>query len=272
MRPVQRKRSFLRSSNPRNINPKQRVCLLGQEGRFPITGVGDVNTYAIFAETCLRLIRPRGRSGLIVPSGIATDNSTKDLFVEMLTKKRLISLYDFENRDAVFPGVHRSYKFCLLTLSGLPSARAEFAFFLHHTEQLRDSERRFTPSADDFALFNPNTRTCPIFRTRRDMEIARNMYRHSGIYWKDSTAVEAELNPWGGMFQSMFHMSNDSDQFRTRKWLEGEGWQLRDNEFVRGKSVIFLFTKPNFSTSTTIVSLHSTEFLMQTSRMAMPGP
>ena len=30
-------------------------------GRFPLTGVGDVNTYAVFAETCLQLINPKGR-------------------------------------------------------------------------------------------------------------------------------------------------------------------------------------------------------------------
>ena len=203
--------------------------------RYLFAAYGKLNSYSLFIETFLQLLSPNGQVGLIVPSGIATDHSKKDLFVAMLTKKRLISLYDFENRDAVFTGVHRSYKFCLLTLSSLPSTRGEFAFFLYRTEQLRDSKRRFTLSADDFALFNPNTRTCPIFRTRRDMEIARKMYRHSGIFWKESTAVEAELNPWGGMFMQMFNMTSDSGLFRTYEWLEGEGWQLRDNVFVRGK-------------------------------------
>ena len=87
-------------------------------GRFPLTGVGDVNTYAVFAETFLRLINKRGRTGLIVPTGIATDDSTKAFFDEIVTKKRIVSLYDFENRKRTFPDVHRSYKFCLLTLSG----------------------------------------------------------------------------------------------------------------------------------------------------------
>jgi hypothetical protein len=44
----------------------------------------------------------------------------------------LASLYDFENRNAIFPGVHRSYKFCLLTLTGpeRPAATgAQFVFF-----------------------------------------------------------------------------------------------------------------------------------------------
>ena len=167
--------------------------------RFPLTGVGDVNTYAVFAETFLGLISPRGRAGLIVPTGIATDNSTKAFFDETVTKERLVSLYDFENREAVFPGVHRSYKFCLLTLSGAarPSRQAEFAFFLHQAEQLGEKKRRFALSAEDFALFNPNTRTCPIFRTRRDMEIARKMYRRAGVFWKEKQGGKPEVNPLG---------------------------------------------------------------------------
>ena len=210
--------------------------------RFPLAGVGDVNTYAVFAELFFQLIGPRGRAGLIVPSGIATDHSTKAFFDETVASKRLVSLYDFENREAVFPSVHRSYKFCLLTLSGAPSTGsgapepvegAEFAFFLHQAEQLREPERRFTLSAEDFALFNPNTRTCPIFRTRRDMEIARKMYGRAGVLWKEAKDGEPEVNPWGVTFQSMFHMSNDSGLFRTREELEEAGWRLVGNVFVR---------------------------------------
>ncbi len=58
-------------------------------GRFPLTGRGDVNTYAVFAETFLNLLNPRGRAGLIVPTGIATDDSTKGFFDRIATKQRL---------------------------------------------------------------------------------------------------------------------------------------------------------------------------------------
>ena len=204
-------------------------------GRFPLTGVGDINTYAVFAETFLRLVGPKGRAGLIVPTGIATDNSTKAFFDQTVTRNRLVSLLDFENREGVFPGVHRSYKFCLLTLSGTdrPCPEAEFAFFLHQAEQLGEKERRFTLSAEDFALFNPNTRTCPIFRTRRDMEIARKMYRRTGVFWREGQGGRPELNPWGVKFSTMFHMSNDSGLFRTEEELADEGWELRGNVFTR---------------------------------------
>jgi hypothetical protein len=45
-------------------------------GRFPLTGCGDVNTYALFAELFTNLTSARGRAGIIVPTGIATDGTT----------------------------------------------------------------------------------------------------------------------------------------------------------------------------------------------------
>ena len=100
-------------------------------GRFPLTGTGDVNTYALFAEHFSRLaratrkaepaksiaqvitdtggVRPPapGRAGVIVPTGIATDSSTSAFFGDLIARNRLSALYDFENREGIFPGVHR---------------------------------------------------------------------------------------------------------------------------------------------------------------------
>ena len=57
------------------------MLLLGV--RFPLTGVGDVNTYALFSETISQLTAPTGRAGFIVPTGIATDDSTKQFFAAL---------------------------------------------------------------------------------------------------------------------------------------------------------------------------------------------
>ena len=205
-------------------------------GRFPLAGIGDLNTYAIFAELFLQLINPHGRAGMIVPTGIATDDSTKTFFNHIVNERRLVSLFDFENRQKVFPGIDSRTKFCLLTLSGknAPVPETEFTFFLHRTEQLKEAKRCFTLGAEDFALFNPNTRTCPVFRTRRDLEIARKMYQRAGILWREAKGSQPQDNPWGVKFSTMFHMSNDSGLFRTRTQMEEDGWQLDGHIFVQG--------------------------------------
>ncbi len=59
-------------------------------GRYPLTGTGDVNTYALFAEHFSRLAHAEGRSGVIVPTGIATDSSTSAFFGDLINSARII--------------------------------------------------------------------------------------------------------------------------------------------------------------------------------------
>jgi len=181
-------------------------------GRYPLTAVGDINTYALFAELGRSLMGPRGRMGMVVPTGIGTDDTYKDFFGDVVEKRELASLFDFENRKALFPGVHRSYKFCLLTLSREPIELAGFAFFLHRAEDLADHRRRFTMPPGDLALFNPNTHTAPIFRTREDMQLTRKVYERVPILVGDG----AGENRWGISFLRMFDLANDSHLFKQQ--------------------------------------------------------
>ncbi|WP_306533664.1 Eco57I restriction-modification methylase domain-containing protein [Geobacter sp.] len=181
-------------------------------GLFPLTGVGDVNTYALFAELSLRIVAPVGRAGIIVPSGIATDDSTKAFFDEISGKERLVSLFDFENREALFKGVHRSYKFCLLTL-GTDINISSFCCFAGNISHLSDSRRRFSLTGEDIRLLNPNTRTCPIFRSQTDAELTKKIYRRVPVLMDESKGDSG--NQWGIRFTSLFHMSNDSHLFKS---------------------------------------------------------
>jgi hypothetical protein len=92
--------------------------LIRESGRYSLCGRGDVNTYTVFAELNRILLSDLGRCGCIVPSGIATDDTTKFFFQDLFDTGSLVSLYDFENSEGIFPGVHRSFKFCLLTMRG----------------------------------------------------------------------------------------------------------------------------------------------------------
>ncbi len=145
-------------------------------GRYPLTGVGDVNTYALFAETFFQLLAPNGRAGFIVPTGIATDDSTKAYFEAVSQSGRLVSLVDIENRERLFPAVDSRMKFCLLTLGLSPSA--DFVCFATRMEHLADPRRHFQLTPEEFSLLNPNTRTCPVFRSQMDAELTKKIYRN----------------------------------------------------------------------------------------------
>jgi SOS-response transcriptional repressor LexA len=211
--------------------------LLRNSGSYPLCGRGKINTYAVFAEAMRTILGPKGRVGCIVPTGIATDDTTKGFFGDLVTHGSLVSLFDFENAVGLFPGVgHGRYKFSLLTVCGMArhTPEAEFMFFAHHAADLTDSARRFTLSPDDFALLNPNTRTCPIFRTSRDAEITKAIYRRVPVLVQESLGDQG--NPWRTTFrQGLFNMTSDSKRFRTREQLGAEGFALDGNLFRRGR-------------------------------------
>lgn len=181
-------------------------------GRYPLTGVGDVNTYALFAETISQLLMPQGRAGFIVPTGIATDDSTKDYFAHIAQSGRLVSLFSFENEEFIFASVHHSFRFCLLTLRGDEKldSPAQLLFFARNPSQIYDEQRRFVLTPEEFSLINPNTQTCPVFRSKMDAELTKEIYRAAPVLIR-----EGEQNPWKIKFQTMFHMSGDSHLFRA---------------------------------------------------------
>lgn len=203
---------------------------LRTSGRFPLCGRGDVNTYTVFAEEMRNIAGPRGRVGVIVPTGIATDDTTKDFFVDVTDRCSLVSLYDFRNNPGFFAGIAaaQGVRFSLLTLSGAddPQTEPRFLFRGDSLQDLAEASRTFTLGPDDFALLNPNTKTCPIFMTRRDADITKSIYRRVPVLINDGSD---EGNAWGISFLRMFDMSNDSDLFKSREELELNGWTLHGN-------------------------------------------
>ncbi|WP_433955915.1 Eco57I restriction-modification methylase domain-containing protein [Janibacter indicus] len=203
-------------------------------GVFPLCGRGRVKTDSVFAELGRTILAPRGRFGLILPTGIATDATTQYFFKDIVMKGSLASLYDFENRKPLFDGVDSRFKFCLLTLAGHAhhEREAQFAFFLHDPVDLNRDGVRFTLTPEEITLLNPNTGTCPVFRTRRDAEITLGIYRRVPVLINENDPVNG--NPWGISFmQGLFNMTTDSHLFHTREELEDDGWVLNGNVFER---------------------------------------
>jgi hypothetical protein len=212
---------------------------LRESGRCKLTAVGDINTYSIFAELNSSLIFKRGRAGIIVPTGIATDDSNKAFFGAIVEENRMVSLFDFENKEAIFPGVHRSYKFALLTLAGtdIGNTKAQFAFFLTRTEHLQDRLRVFGLTQEDFLRLNPNTKTCPVFRTSVDAELTTKIYGRLPVLINEATAE----NPWGLSFMRMFDVTNDAHLYKTSGELISAGFVRNGASYYNETSVYFPF-------------------------------
>ncbi|MFG2064898.1 Eco57I restriction-modification methylase domain-containing protein [Micromonospora sp. NPDC048871] len=207
-----------------------------------VRGVTMLQMDQLFAERFASIVAATGRVGCIIPTAIATGAGAQHLFSDLTRRGGIAALYDFENRKPLFVGVDSRYKFCLLSLAGrdLREPAAKFAFFLLDATDLDDVERVFTLSPEEVALINPNTGTLPIFRSRRDADLTAAIYHRLPVLWNES---RPDGNPWDITFKAtFFHMTDDSDLFRTREQLEAEGWELRGNVFTRaGKRMLPLY-------------------------------
>jgi len=207
--------------------------------RYPLAGKGDVNTYAVFAELAHSIVSPTGRVGLLVPTGIATDKTNEYFFAELVNSQAISGLYDFENRKKIFPDVDGRYKFSALLFGGLKNKfkAADFVFFAHAMDDLRDKKRHITLSAIDFKLLNPNTRTCPIFRSKRDANLTKYIYKRVPVLINRSRKQGG--NPWGIDFFTMFHQSGDAGLFRTADQLKAAGFK-RDGLLWKKRKQVFV--------------------------------
>lgn len=207
-------------------------------GRFDLTATGDIDLYPMFAELCLSFSKEAW--GLVLPTGIAVNDSNKAFFSKLIDENRLVSLYDFENKEGLFD-IHRMFKFCLLVASKPQDTPRTVSggFYLTRLDHLLDPRRIYTLQTSDFARLNPNTKTCPVFRTSRDAKLTAKIYRNSTILYNEITGE----NPWNVKFGSMIHMSNDSYLFRTYAQLTAQGATLNGNTFttVDGETYVPLY-------------------------------
>lgn len=188
---------------------------LRESNRFPLTGKGDVNTYTVFTELNRNLINEIGRTGLICPPGIATDDTTKDFFRDLIEKGSLVSLHGFINERFLFQGIEHNIWFCLITITGprIINPNVDFVFECYTIDELKDKDRHFIVTKKDLELLNPNTLTAPVLRTNQDANLLLKIYQSNEVLINEIT----NRNLWKIGFFTIFHMANDSNLFSTKK-------------------------------------------------------
>ena len=204
--------------------------MIRKSGHYPLLSSGDINLYSLFIERAMNLIKPNGLVGLLTPSGIYADLTAAQFFKSVSTSGQVAGLYDFENRrlgtglPPFFVDVDSRFKFCALIFGGEERTFAETrcGFFLDGTCTINDPDRCFPLSPEDYARVNPNTGTAPVFRSRRDADITRSIYKRHPVLVDRSSGQEVKV--WPVKYMTMFHMTNDSPRFRTAAQLDAEGY------------------------------------------------
>jgi hypothetical protein len=196
--------------------------LVGAGGFYRYSGAGNLNTYRLFTELASGLLADGGRAGLIVQTGLATDESGKELFDYLLSTGRLVEFFDFENRLGFFADVDSRFRFSLVTLADSDPSRtsqnATFGWLLHSLEELQAPDRLVRLSASDLLLFSPTSKTCPIFVSQKDLEISRWIYARSAhVYMDDDRRLDGI-----DFLGELFNLTRDSRFFLNRS-SRGDG-------------------------------------------------
>ena len=115
---------------------------------FRHQGAADLNLYKLFLEQAHALLRPGGRLGFIVPSGLYSDHGTGDLRRLFLDRCQWEWLFGFENRDKIFDIDSRSFKFNPVVVQKGGTTRAiRTAFMRRRLEDWESAEALATPYA-----------------------------------------------------------------------------------------------------------------------------
>ncbi|HVD92351.1 MAG TPA: Eco57I restriction-modification methylase domain-containing protein, partial [Vicinamibacterales bacterium] len=85
-----------------------------ESGCYRLQGEGHANLYQVFAERMLLLAAPRGRVGMLMPSGLLGDQGCAHLRRHLFDRWTIDASIGFDNGDAIFP-IHRGMRFSLLT-------------------------------------------------------------------------------------------------------------------------------------------------------------
>src|SRR4051794_4190048 len=74
----------------------------------------------------------------------------------------------------------------------------------------------------DIALVNPNTHTCPVFRTTADAELTKRIFKHVPIFMAQK--VDSQSQAWRlTVRQNFFSHTSDSALFHSAKQLIDAG-------------------------------------------------
>lgn len=183
----------------------------------------DINLYKLFVEQCFNLLRRDGRCGIILPTGIYSDLGTKQLREMLFSECTVDALMAFSNERFIFEGVDHRFKFCLLTFEkGGLTTSFDAAFRFDPREAIKPTEMsnflsnktsHVRVSVPLVRKLSPDTISVMEFRNEVDVRIAEKMQRFSLL-------GERSIGGWDFVLTNEFHMTNDSQLFKTSSGKE----------------------------------------------------
>ena len=188
--------------------------------------VGELNTYALFAELASRLTEKDGFAAIIVKSALVTSTCYSSCFRHFVNQGSLSEVFLFDNREKLFR-IDSREKFCVLFFGGEHADGIKVHYGLTKQEQVLSSAP-VNVTSEELELINPETGLLPNVADSNEFSFLLRTHRSLSVFAKEFPKCH---------FGRLVHLTAHSEHISTKSEktrvpiYEGKFIEQYDNRF-----------------------------------------
>lgn len=188
--------------------------------------VGELNTYALFAELASRLTEKDGFAAIIVKSALVTSTCYSSCFRHFVNQGSLSEVFLFDNREKLFQ-IDSREKFCVLFFGGEHAGGIKVHYGLTKQEQVLSSVP-INVTSEELELINPETGLLPNVADSNEFSFLLRTHRSLSVFAKEFP--KCHFGRLVHLTAHAEHISTKSEKTRVPIY-EGKFIEQYDNRF-----------------------------------------
>lgn len=188
--------------------------------------VGELNTYAMFAELASRLTEKDGFAAIIVKSALVTSTCYSSCFRHFVNQGSLSEVFLFDNREKLFQ-IDSREKFCVLFFGGEHAGGIKVHYGLTKQEQILSSVP-INVTSEELELINPETGLLPNVADSKEFSFLLRTHRSLSVFAKEFP--KCHFGRLVHLTAHAEHISTKSEKTRVPIY-EGKFIEQYDNRF-----------------------------------------
>lgn len=188
--------------------------------------VGELNTYAMFAELASRLTEKDGFAAIIVKSALVTSTCYSSCFRHFVNQGSLSEMFLFDNREKLFQ-IDSREKFCVLFFGGEHAGGIKVHYGLTKQEQILSSVP-INVTSEELELINPETGLLPNVADSKEFSFLLRTHRSLSVFAKEFP--KCHFGRLVHLTAHAEHISTKSEETRVPIY-EGKFIEQYDNRF-----------------------------------------
>lgn len=188
--------------------------------------VGELNTYAMFAELASRLTEKDGFAAIIAKSALVTSTCYSSCFRHFVNQGSLSEVFLFDNREKLFQ-IDSREKFCVLFFGGEHAGGIKVHYGLTKQEQILSSVP-INVTSEELELINPETGLLPNVADSKEFSFLLRTHRSLSVFAKEFS--KCHFGRLVHLTAHAEHISTKSEKTRVPIY-EGKFIEQYDNRF-----------------------------------------